>query len=174
MTFSDFLRRENSRVVFTRLELRIIEKQVQGIKLSQYEKNVLSRSIRPKLRFIEKCCAYSSQFRLKKGQESEKKISEALEEIKKYDGVAEVRVFGSYLTGKFDDKSDIDVSVEFRNTSKKKAGIFLKDISPLIPERISISVYNVLPESIKQEIKKNGRKIYSDNAEDRRDKTIMR
>ena len=44
---------KDSRKIFGSKELKIIEKQLMGIKLTQSEKNRLSRDIRKKLRFIK-------------------------------------------------------------------------------------------------------------------------
>ena len=43
---------KNTRKVFGKKELKIIEKQLLGINLSQSEKNRLSRDIRPKFELI--------------------------------------------------------------------------------------------------------------------------
>jgi hypothetical protein len=44
---------ENARKIFGKRELKIIEKQMLGVNLTQSEKNRLSRDIRKKLEFIK-------------------------------------------------------------------------------------------------------------------------
>lgn len=58
---------ENARKIFGKRELKIIEKQLFGINLTQSEKNRLSRDIRRKLEFIREAVKFSDEFELKKG-----------------------------------------------------------------------------------------------------------
>ena len=77
----------NSRKIFGERELKIIEKQLNGVNLTQSEKNRLSRDIRQKLNFIEKFAVYKEDFSLKKNQANLDLIKESIEEIKKGDYV---------------------------------------------------------------------------------------
>jgi len=56
--------------------LKIIEKQLWGVSLTQSEKNRLSRDIREKLRFIDKVSRFEDEFGLKKGGEVKKFVDE--------------------------------------------------------------------------------------------------
>ena len=54
MSLIQFLKKENNaRKIFGKRELKIIEKQLFGLNLTQSEKNRLSRDIRKKLEFIK-------------------------------------------------------------------------------------------------------------------------
>ena len=55
---------KNTRKIFGKRELKIIEKQIFGINLTQSEKNRLSRDIRKKFEFIEQVARFSAQFKL--------------------------------------------------------------------------------------------------------------
>lgn len=65
-----FKNNENSRKIFGKRELKIIEKQLLGIALTQSEKNRLSRDIRKKMNFIKEISRYNLD--LKKGSEIKK------------------------------------------------------------------------------------------------------
>jgi len=74
MSLLKFLREsENARKVFGKRELKIIEKQLFGVGLTQSEKNRLSRDIRKKFEFISKASRFEEEFKLKKGIEIKKK-----------------------------------------------------------------------------------------------------
>src|SRR3989338_8614090 len=67
MNFINFLKRaKNARKVFGKKEIKIIARQLKGMKLTQSERNRLSRDIRPKLEFIEGCHYYKEFFKLEK------------------------------------------------------------------------------------------------------------
>ena len=67
MSFLEFLKlNKDARKVFGERELKIIEKQLYGINLTQSEKNRLSRDIRKKLDFIKEAARFSDEFKLKK------------------------------------------------------------------------------------------------------------
>jgi cell division protein ZapE len=73
---------KNSRKIFGAREIKIIEKQLLGINLTQSEKNRLSRDIRKKFDFITDIKNFDFNFNLKKGTTIKNKISEAIEIIK--------------------------------------------------------------------------------------------
>lgn len=165
MALSDFLKTERdlALLVFTKSELKIIERQVNGFSLTQSERNVLSRSVRPKLEFVRRCGVYEGEFRLKKAQDVKKIIADTVNVLKEIDGVRCVYLFGSVLTQSFDSRSDIDIAVEFRKISGKDAAIFFKNYNFQISERVDLSIFNLLPKNIRSQILKNGRKIYSNS-----------
>ena len=89
-----------ARKVFGAREIVIIRKQISGIKLTQSEKNRLSRDIRPKLRFIKEVSKFSEEFDLKKGSENRGMIARALEVIrgdKDFGKIREIWLFGSMV-----------------------------------------------------------------------------
>src|SRR3989344_2493462 len=77
------LNNKNARLIFGKRELKIIEKQLLGINLTQSEKNRLSRSIRKKFDFIKEANNFSDYFELKKGFLTKEAINEAKELILK-------------------------------------------------------------------------------------------
>ena len=162
-----FLRENpNSRKIFGKRELKIIEKQMQGINLTQSEKNRLSRDIREKLRFIKEVSRFEDEFDLKKGSIVKNIISEAKEEIlhdELSNRIKKIILFGSVVENKLTSRSDIDIAVEFTNINIKEATSFRIRIAGKFNSKIDIQVYNILPEKIKKEIDDKGRVIYEQN-----------
>ena len=117
MNFIQFLKQnQNTRKIFGKRELRIIEKQLQGINLTQSEKNRLSRDIRKKLDFIKEAQIYITEFELKKGAEVKDQIAEVVEIIKRDKLISKIRkiiLFGSTAEGMRNFCSDIDIAVVF-------------------------------------------------------------
>ena len=157
---------KNARKVFGKRELKIVEKQLLGVNLTQSEKNRLSRDIRPKLEFAKEITGFSDEFGLKKGNEIKRMIDEAKSTILKdplFQSINQVTVFGSAADNALSLGSDIDISVKFNKIDLKEATLFRKRISGRINPKIDIQVYNTLPEKIKTEINKKGRIIYCKN-----------
>jgi predicted nucleotidyltransferase len=154
---------ENSRKIFGKREIKIIEKQLFGVNLTQSEKNRLSRDIRKKFEFISKVSRYRDEFDLKKGFEIDKIIEETKEMILKdvlYQKIKRIILYGSVVENKLTLHSDIDFAVEFTKTNLKESTIFRKRILGKTNKRADIQVYNELPKKIKDEIDKKGRIIY--------------
>ena len=154
---------ENARKIFGQRELKIIEKQVNGVSLSQSEKNRLSRDIRKKFQFIKEISKFSQEFELKRGSliksiiEDTKKIILEDKEAKK---IKRMILFGSITENKLTLNSDIDIAIEFKNIAKKEAILFRARVSGRVSKKIDIQVFNVLPQKIKKEINKRGKIIY--------------
>jgi len=154
---------KNARKVFGKRELKIAEKQLLGINLTQSEKNRLSRDIRPKLEFIKEAAKFSEEFKLKKGSEIRKIIEEAKEVILNdalFRKIKEVILFGSAVEKKLTFKSDIDIAVKFDRASLKEATLFRKRVSGRVNSRVDVQVYNILPDKIKKEIDAKGKRLY--------------
>jgi len=82
MSLLNFLKNnEDIRKLFGKRELIIIEKQLNGINLTQSEKNRLSRDIRRKLGVVKSLADYKEEFGLKKGTKVKEEIEEAKEII---------------------------------------------------------------------------------------------
>ena len=164
MGLLSFLREnQNSRKIFGERELKIIEKQLSGVNLTQSEKNRLSRSIRKKFEFIEKASRFSDEFKIKKGFEIKKLIQEAKEVILNdplFKNIKIIFLYGSAIENKLTLSSDIDIAVEFNNISLKDSTLFRRRISGRVNKKIDIQVYNHLPTKIKKEIKLKGKIIY--------------
>jgi len=154
---------KNARKLFGKRELKIIEKQVLGVNLTQSEKNRLSRDIRQKLACIKELSKFSDEFELKKGSEIQELIARAKEVIledEEYRDIKKIIVFGSTAEKARTLRSDIDIAVEFFSINLKEATKFRIRTSGSLPENIDIQVVNILPEKIKKEIKEKGRVIY--------------
>jgi predicted nucleotidyltransferase len=165
MSLIQFLKTdENSRKIFGKQELKIIERQLNGINLTQSEKNRLSRDIRPKLDFVRRLAKFEDEFILKKNQRNKELIQRTIHEILQDDLGSEVRtvlLFGSLANNEFTNRSDIDICVVFKKEiTLKEATQFRIRVSGKLPEKIDIQVFNVLPFKIKKSIAENHRVLY--------------
>lgn len=164
MQFLQFLKiNKNARKIFGIRELKIIEKQLNGIALTQSEKNRLSRDIRKKLEFIKEICRFENEFQLKKASNIQHLIEETKEvilESKLSYKIKKIVLFGSAAQNKLNFRSDIDISVEFDSIDKKEAGKFRVYVLGRVNDKMDVQVYNTLPNKIKEEINKNGRVLY--------------
>lgn len=161
----DFLKHnENTRKIFGKRELKIIEKQLKGVSLTQSEKNRLSRDIRKKFEFIRNVNQFSQEFNLKKGDLNKNIIDGVVEEIsndKLRQNIKRIFLFGSSVENKLGLGSDINIAVEFRDITKKQAFEFRARISGRVSERVDIQVFNILPEKIKKEILNKHKILYN-------------
>jgi len=164
MQFKVFIKKNPlARKVFGTKEIVIIQKQVSGIKLTQSEKNRLSRDIRPKLRFISEASKFADEFSLKKGSENKRMVEEALEAIKEdkaFHKVKEVWLFGSMVSNQMTYRSDVDIVVLFDRINLSLASDFRLRIIGRVHDKMDIQVFNVLPEKIKKSILKSHRVLY--------------
>lgn len=154
---------KNTRKIFGKRELRIIEKQIFGVNLTQSEKNRLSRDIRKKFEFIKEIATLSGEFKLKKGSEIKKMIKEAKEVILKdplFKKIRKIILYGSTVENKLTLKSDIDIAIKFLDINLKEATVFRKRILGRVNPRIDIQIYNHLPNKIKREIENKGKILY--------------
>lgn len=153
----------SARKIFGKRELKIIEKQLNGINLTQSEKNRLSRDIRRKLGFIKDASKFEEEFELKKGSEIKEKIEEAKKIILEHPfrkKIKKILLFGSAVENKLTFRSDIDIAVLFDKISIKEATLFRTQISGKVSNKIDIQVFNILPEKIKESILKNNSVLY--------------
>lgn len=164
MGLLEFLKKnENTRKIFGERELKIIEKQLLGVNLTQSEKNRLSRDIRKKLDFIKSAGIFSEEFKLKKGAVIKEIIKETKELIlgsKYFPGIKRIILFGSTIENRLALSSDVDIAVEFDKIDKKEATKFRINMSGKVNKKADIQVYNILPDKIKKEIDKNRKVIY--------------
>ncbi|MBM3234544.1 nucleotidyltransferase domain-containing protein [Candidatus Pacearchaeota archaeon] len=167
MNMLNFLKQnKNTRKIFGERELKIIEKQLNGITLTQSEKNRLSRDIRKKFEFIKDAERFSDEFELKKGQKIKQMIDDAVKVIlrSKYSkDIKRIILFGSTVTNDRTFRSDIDIAVEFINITEREAVEFRIRAMGELSDMMDIQVYNVLPEKIRNSIDKNGRILYERN-----------
>ncbi|MBU2576276.1 MAG: nucleotidyltransferase domain-containing protein [Nanoarchaeota archaeon] len=161
-----FLKKDmgNARRIFGERELKIIEKQISGVNLTQSEKNRLSRSIREKLKFIKKISKFENEFDLKKGVGVKRLINETVEEIlndELRNKVKEIWLFGSTSENSRNFSSDIDIAVHFKTKlTQKEAFKFRIRIAGKVSDKIDIQVFEFLPEKIQKTILENHRVIY--------------
>lgn len=164
MGMMQFLKKnENTRKIFGERELKIIEKQLLGINLTQSEKNRLSRDIRKKFEFIKDISRYNYDFDLKKGGEIKDKINQVKEDILNdilRKRIKKIILFGSTVLNQRTFRSDIDIAVIFDNIELREATEFRIRILGNYNLDMDVQVYNILPDKIKKEIDKYGRVIY--------------
>ncbi|MBD3248771.1 hypothetical protein GF336_01885 [Candidatus Woesearchaeota archaeon] len=157
------LKEKKARKIFGKREIEIILNQIKGGKLSQSEKNVLSRDIRPKLKFIKELSRCSDEFELKHNQQNKKIIDKAVEEILENplkEKVKAILLFGSFADNSFIWRSDIDICVLFDEISSKEAFDFRAKVMGGLPDKLDIQVFNELPQKIKKSIAKNHRVLF--------------
>ncbi|MFC1723589.1 nucleotidyltransferase domain-containing protein [Nanoarchaeota archaeon] len=163
MSLLGLLKKPEARKIFGRREIKIIEKQLNGVNLTQSEKNRLSRDVRKKFEFISKIARYEDDFKLKKGMIIKREINKVLEIImkdKEQKNINIVKLFGSAVENKLRLQSDIDISVEFKDIDVRKATEFRKRVLGRNSEKVDIQVYNVLPEKVQKEIDVKGKVLY--------------
>jgi predicted nucleotidyltransferase len=154
---------KDSRKIFGERELKIIEKQVNGINLTQSEKNRLSRDIRKKLQFIKEIYKFEDEFDLKKAQSIKSIIEEARKIILEHplrNNIKGIFLFGSFIENKLTIKSDIDIAVEFSYVTNKQAFNFRKEVSGQTSDRVDVQVFNFLPDKVKQSILRNNKVLF--------------
>lgn len=150
--------------LFTKKEIEIVTKQLEGIKLTQSEKNRLSRDIRPKLRLIKEISKFEDEFELKNNQNNKKIIEKALSIILNNElknNIKAVLLFGSFADNTFTSRSDIDICVLFKKKiNLRQATKFRIRISGQLSDKVDIQVFDFLPFKIKKEIAKNHQVLY--------------
>lgn len=164
MDFKNLMFSEESRLIFGKKELLIVKKQLNGEKLSQSEKNVLSRSIRKKFEFIKKISKFEDKFKLEHNIDNKKLIFKTVDLILKdkyYNNVKSIFLFGSFSDKTNTFRSDIDICVLFdKKLNKKEIFDFRLRILSELPDKIDLQIYQELPYKIKQEIIKNHKILY--------------
>ena len=171
LVLKKFLKSErNARRIFGKKEIEIIIKQLDGLKLTQSEKNRLSRDIKPKLEFIKKINNFEDEFKLKKNQNNKRLMKEVVNVIlndKLKEGIKAILLFGSFADNSYIFRSDIDICVIFKkDLSLDEATRFRMRISGEVSEKIDIQVFNVLPQKIKRDIARNHKVLYKDKEYD--------
>lgn len=152
-----------ARKIFGVKEIVIIRKQISGIRLTQSEKNRLSRDIRPKLRFIQEISRFSEEFDLKKGSENKTMISRVLEVIREdqdFSKIKEIWLFGSIVKNEMTVRSDIDIAVLFDKINLTGATNFRIRVGGKVDDKVDVQVFSALPEKIKKSILKSHKILY--------------
>jgi|TARA_Y100000310_G_C20661242_1_gene804916 predicted nucleotidyltransferase len=176
MLLKEILKKQESRKIFGKKEIEIILKQLDGITLTQSERNRLSRDIKPKLKIIGELSNHKESFKLKKNQNNKEIIKKATniilqDELK--ENIQAIILFGSFADKSFTKRSDIDIGVLFKkDISKKDAAKFRIRILGELPNKLDVQVFNTLPQKIKRSIAKNHKILYRDNKFDNIEFTI--
>ena len=156
LILTEFLKTsKNARRIFGRKEIEIMLKQLEGLPLTQSERNRLSRDIKPKLEFIKEIAKFDGEFRLKKDQNASKIINKAVEVILQdelKDKIEAILLFGSRVRGIVTPRSDIDICVVFDNIEKEDADRFRIRILGNFSTKVDVQVFNILPQKIKRSI----------------------
>ena len=177
MILRKFLRsNRNARKIFGKREIDIILKQLDGISLSQSEKNRLSRDIRPKLMLIKEISNFKDEFELKKDADNLRLIDKAVQLILQDELKGKIRailLFGSHVEGIVTKRSDIDIAVVFTDISLEEATKFRIRISGKFSGKMDIQVFNILPQKIKRSIARNHKILYKDENFDNLSFTIQ-
>jgi predicted nucleotidyltransferase len=167
MGLLSIIKRNNDvRKLFGERELKIVEKQLLGVRLKASERTRLSRDIRKKFNVIKVLAEYSDEFDLKYGADIKKMIEEAKEvilESRWFPKIRKIILFGSIINNQLTLYSDIDIAVEFKEITIKEATKFRIEIMGRLNEKSDIQVYNVLPDKIKKEINEDGKILYEKN-----------
>ena len=164
LRLNEFLKQnKNARRIFGKKELEIIFKQLDGLPLTQSEKNRLSRDIRSKLNFIKEISNFKEEFELKKDANNLTIIDKAVQlilqdELK--DRIKAVLLFGSHAKGIVTKRSDIDICVVFTDIALEEATRFRIRISSEFSEKVDIQVFNTLPQKIKRAIARNHKMLH--------------
>ena len=165
----------DARKIFGKKEIEIILKQLDGITLTQSEKNRLSRDIKPKFEFIKEASKFGDEFELKKDADSLRLIDKAVQlilhdELK--DRIKAILLFGSHAGGIVTKRSDIDICAIFTDISLREATKFRIRIMGELPEKVDVQVFNILPQKIKKSIAINHKILYKSSNFDNMSFTI--
>ena len=164
LKLKEFLRsNKNARKVFGKKEIEIVLKQLDGVTLTQSEKNRLSRDIRPKLMLIKEISKFGDEFELKKDADSLRLADKAAQLIlhdELRDRIKAILLFGSHVRGVVTKRSDIDICAIFTDISLREATKFRIRIMAELPEKVDVQVFNILPQKIKREIARSHKVLY--------------
>lgn len=177
LKLKDFIKNnKNIRKIFGKREIEIILSQLKGKNLSQSERNVLSRDIRPKLELIKDISKFKDEFELKHNQDNQRLIKKAVSVILNHrlkDNIKAILLFGSFADNTFTFRSDIDICVVFKKElSLRDASLFRINILGELPDKLDIQVFNTLPQKIKRSIARNHKVLYKTSQYDNIDFTI--
>jgi predicted nucleotidyltransferase len=166
---------KNARKIFGKREIEIISKQLDGLPLTQSERNRLSRDIKPKLEFIKEISKFEDEFKLKKDANSLAIIDKAVrlilqDELK--DRIEAILLFGSHSKGIVTKRSDIDICTIFTKVSLVEATKFRIRISREFSKNVDIQVFNALPQKIKRSVARNHKVLYKRDGFDNTNFTI--
>ena len=177
LTLKDFLKtNKNARKIFGKKEIEIIFKQLDGLPLTQSERNRLSRDVKPKLEFMGEIAQFKDEFKIEKNQINKQLIERAVQAIlndELSNEIEAILLFGSFADNTFTPISDIDICVVFKkDLYLKNATEFRIRVSGNLPEKIDVQIFNTLPQKIKRAIARNHKVVYKSRDYNNLDFTI--
>jgi len=147
----------DARKIFGKRELVIIRKQLLGLRLTQSERNRLSRDIRRKLTFVDALARFRDEFGLSHGAQLKRTLNEAKEAILEDSAgprVNRIVLFGSVLSGDLTLTSDIDLAIDVPGISLRDATALRRRLLGKLPEHVDVQVYSTLPAHLKSAVDK--------------------
>ncbi|MBU0471316.1 MAG: nucleotidyltransferase domain-containing protein [Nanoarchaeota archaeon] len=161
-----FLKDNLVRKLFGKKEIEITIKQLNGIRLTQSEKNRLSRDIRPKFKVIELLAKHTDLFNLKKNELNKRIINKTIkvilnDQLRK--NICAILLFGSHVDNSQRVNSDIDIVVVFKDDlTLKEVTKFRKRILGQVSDKVDLQVFNALPLKIKKTIADKSKVLFKD------------
>jgi predicted nucleotidyltransferase len=163
MDLLDFLNRSSdARLIFGERELVIIKKQFLGVRLTQSERNRLSRSIRPKFAFVKDAARFDDEFKIKPGARIKRIVKETVDMILQDPigkRIKKIVLYGSVISGQMAPSSDIDIAIDVPGVDTTEAMQIRKRLHGIVNDKVDIQIYQVLPQKIQSAID-GGREIY--------------
>ncbi len=160
----EILKTKSARKIFGKRELEIIFSQLDGLALTQSEKNRLSRDIKPKFEFISLISPFAHEFKLEKNQHNKSIIEKTVRVIlgdQNKDMIESILLFGSFANNTFTNRSDIDLCVVFKKSlSRRDAMAFRIRIAGQVSKKNDVQVFDALPQKIKREIARCHRVLF--------------
>ncbi len=161
MSLLKLLKSADVRKIFGKRELKIIEKQMMGVDLTQSEKNRLSRDIRKKLEVVKELARFSDSFKLKKGVEVKRIINDTILILYSEKNVKKIYLYGSSVSGSRTLCSDIDIAVSLGKLSSRDSTLFRKHVLRKVHPQVNVQVLETLPENIRKDILRSGKIVYT-------------
>lgn len=162
MSIIQVLKKPEVRKLFGERELVIIRKQIMGVRLTQSEKNRLSRDIRKKFRAIKALSPFAREKQLRHGFLLKKKIQQAKKAVlnhKKAKLIKEIILFGSTAEKQRALISDIDIVVKFKRPIANPTR-FRIEVLKSLSDDIDLNIYHALPKKIRKEIDNKGKILW--------------
>lgn len=166
MTLENLLDLHDARKVLGAREIAIIRKQVNGLPLTQSERNRLSRDIRPKFRFIRACRELAlGDLELKRGQANRTVVEESLiiiREDPEFPNVLAIIQFGSHVDGTHTWRSDIDIGLLFQGEPTVESGTkILMRLYGTLHDKVDVTIINHLPVRVRATLARNHRVLWA-------------
>ena len=80
-----------------------------------------------------------------------------------HQNIEEIILYGSVVENTLTFRSDIDIAIRFKTINLREATLVRKHLLGKVNSLVDIQVYNVLPPSLKEEIRRKGKTLYHAN-----------